>query len=153
MRASLDDDTRANPVDCATAKKCDRTSFLFPFFLLAPSIIFAHFFFFLLPPCLDVTQIRGHYCKKALLPPPHYSYVRYAPIFYKNISRTSAVSSTNFGSILIFARCVVIFIAKSLDYIFIAKNLRPFLPWSTININIIASNQSGDESGFYSCTL
>ena len=28
-------------------------------------------------------------------------------IFYKNISRTSAVSSTNFGSILIFASCVV----------------------------------------------
>ena len=28
-------------------------------------------------------------------------------IFYKNISRTPAVSSTNFGSILIFASCVV----------------------------------------------
>ena len=28
-------------------------------------------------------------------------------IFYKNISRTSAVGSTNFGSILIFASCVV----------------------------------------------
>ena len=28
-------------------------------------------------------------------------------VFYKNISRTSAVSSTNFGSILIFACCVV----------------------------------------------
>ena len=27
--------------------------------------------------------------------------------FYKNVSRTSAVSSTNFGSILIFASCVV----------------------------------------------
>ena len=27
--------------------------------------------------------------------------------FYKNISRTSAVSSTNFGPILIFASCVV----------------------------------------------
>ena len=28
-------------------------------------------------------------------------------LIYKNISRTSAVSSTNFGSILIFASCVV----------------------------------------------
>ena len=28
-------------------------------------------------------------------------------IYYKNISRTSAVSSTNLGSILIFASCVV----------------------------------------------
>ena len=28
-------------------------------------------------------------------------------VFYKNILRTSAVSSTNFGSILIFASCVV----------------------------------------------
>ena len=28
-------------------------------------------------------------------------------VCYKNISRTSAVSSTNFGSILIFASCVV----------------------------------------------
>ena len=30
-----------------------------------------------------------------------------AILFYKHISRTSAVSSTNFGSILIFASCVV----------------------------------------------
>ena len=29
-------------------------------------------------------------------------------LFYKDISRTSAVSSTNFGSILIFASCVSI---------------------------------------------
>ena len=28
-------------------------------------------------------------------------------VFYKNSSKTSAVSSTNFGSILIFASCVV----------------------------------------------
>ena len=28
-------------------------------------------------------------------------------LFYKNISRTTAASSTNFGSILIFASCVV----------------------------------------------
>ena len=29
-------------------------------------------------------------------------------LFYRNILRTSAVSSTNFGSILIFASCVVL---------------------------------------------
>ena len=31
-----------------------------------------------------------------------YLSTRYSEVFYKNISRTSAVSSTNFGSILIF---------------------------------------------------
>ena len=31
-------------------------------------------------------------------------------LFYKNISRTSAVSSTNFGSILIFASCLVVLV-------------------------------------------
>ena len=58
------------------------------------------------------------YCQQLLLPT---RLVLYAPcasdfefssppdtlIFYKNISRTSAVSSTNFWSILIFASCVV----------------------------------------------
>ena len=34
-------------------------------------------------------------------------YIRVHPYFIKNISRTSAVSSTNFRSILIFASCVV----------------------------------------------
>ena len=37
---------------------------------------------------------------------PYYLYELHG-LFYTNISRTSAVSSTNFGSILIFASCVV----------------------------------------------
>ena len=48
----------------------------------------------------DEFRVNTHLCK-----------LRYY-LFYKNISRTSAMSSTNFGSILIFASCVITYFIK-----------------------------------------
>ena len=51
-------------------------------------------------PGLGVLDVVGHVCIPGI-------YYTYNVDFIKNISRTSAVSSTNFRSILIFASCVV----------------------------------------------
>ena len=58
-------------------------------------------------------------------------------LFYTNISRTSAVSSTNFGSILIFASCVV-GTCNILCFVPVIINIF-FLPGICFHIHLLSS--------------